>query len=666
MKAKNWTIWAAVLAMTTVGVGLIASPASAAGPSVASIYTSKNPASAGEGVTLTVVVTGTFQSPIGFVQLFDALSPLGPPLALSPDFDTFLGCTCVPTDHSTASLTRSFSRGTHLLTVDYTGDGPLGNLPIFGGGLVSLVINAAQSTTSVSSSMSPSVFGQGITFTASASSSGSPASGSIQFRADGAPLGTPQTVDASGHASMDTSTLAVGNHPVTASFTSDNPSVLNSSDSLAGGQLVNPADTTTAVSSVPNPSEFGGGVNVTATTTVNAPGAGTPTGTVQFRDNGIDVGLPQNVGSGGRAAITTAGFSVGSHVVSAVYTSGSSNFNSSSGSATQIVSRAHTTLAYDGATSGDFNDPTTLSARLTRTADSLPLAGQTVTFTMGSEGCSQLTDASGAASCTITPSEAAGPQVVMTVFTGDDNYLASSDNPSFAVTKEETTTTYTGPTVIAQGNPVVLSGRLLEDGTTPIQGRTLTLTLGSGGIGSQTCATGPTDIAGNARCTVASVSVTQGSQPVKADFAGNGYYLPSSDSSKSVIIFAFPSSGIFVLGDRTSSAAGSSPVMFWGSQWAKQNTLSGGGAPSAFKGFADTTSSRPPACGGTWTTAPGNSSAPVDPLPAYMGTAVTTAITKNGSTIAGNITRIVVVVTAPGYESNPGHPGTGVIIATYC
>ena len=73
--------------------------------------------------------------------------------------------------------------------------------------------------------------------------------------------------------------------------------------------------------------------------------------------------------------------------------------------------------------------------------------------------------------------------------------MASADSKAFTVTKEETAIAYTGPTVIAQGNPVTLSGRLLEDGVTPIAGRTLTLTLGSG-VGSQSCITGPTDVAG--------------------------------------------------------------------------------------------------------------------------------------------------------------------------
>ena len=206
-------------------------------------------------------------------------------------------------------------------------------------------------------------------------------------------------------------------------------------------------------------------------------------------------------------------------------------------------------LVYDGAVSADFDDSVVLSGRLTRSDNAAPIAGKTVTFTMGSESCSQVTDANGEAACSITPSEAAGPFTVAASFTGDGNYVASADSKAFTVTKEETTTAYTGPTVIAQGNPVTLSGRLLEDGVAPIAGRTLTLTLGSG-VGSQSCVTGPTDVTGSAQCTVTSVTVVQGPNPVQASFAGDGYYLPSADASKSVIVFAFPSRGIFILGDQ--------------------------------------------------------------------------------------------------------------------
>jgi hypothetical protein len=46
-----------------------------------------------------------------------------------------------------------------------------------------------------------------------------------------------------------------------------------------------------------------------------------------------------------------------------------------------------------------------------------------------------------------------------------------------------------------------------------------------------------------------------------------------------------------------------------------------------------------------------------------MGVVVSSSITKSGSTISGNISRIVVVETAPGYKPNRSHVGTGKVVA---
>ena len=92
-----------------------------------------------------------------------------------------------------------------------------------------------------------------------------------------------------------------------------------------------------------------------------------------------------------------------------------------------------------------------------------------------------------------------------------------------------------------------------------------------------------------------------------------------------------------------------------------------GAAPAQFKGFAEVLSSTPPTCGGTWTASAGNSVTPVSaPLPSYMGVLVSSSVSKSGNTISGNVTKIVVVTTNPGYDAEPGHPGTGAIVATYC
>lgn len=131
-------------------------------------------------------------------------------------------------------------------------------------------------------------------------------------------------------------------------------------------------------------------------------------------------------------------------------------------------------------------------------------------------------------------------------------------------------------------------------------------------------------------------------------------------TSCATVAFAFAAGGSFVLGDQ--SATGS--VLFWGARWAKDNSLSGGAAPVSFKGFEDGVAT--PACASGWTTDPGNSSGPPASVPPFMALIVSSSIDKSGSTISGNTAHMVVVQTDPGYASNPGHPGTGKVVAVIC
>ena len=49
-----------------------------------------------------------------------------------------------------------------------------------------------------------------------------------------------------------------------------------------------------------------------------------------------------------------------------------------------------------------------------------------------------------------------------------------------------------------------------------------------------------------------------------------------------------------------------------------------------------------------------------------MGVIVSSSITKSGSTISGNTPDIVVVKTNSGYAPDPGHAGTGTVVAQVC
>ena len=333
-----------------------------------------------------------------------------------------------------------------------------------------------------------------------------------------------------------------------------------------------------------------------------------------------------------------------------------------------------TIVTYTGATRGDYHDAATVAARLT---DDLfnPLAGKTIVFTLnGTETCSGVTNGSGIASCSITPGEIAGAYPLKAAFNdaGDPVYAVSSTTTSFTVTPEETTTIYTGPTVILAGSGgATLSATLVEDGASdddgdggspgPVPAETVTLS-----IGAQSC-TGTTNPLGDVSCTIPTVIVPLGPETVGAAFAGDGYYRPSS-ASTTAIVFAFPSRGAFVLGDVTVSKAGSDTVTWWSATWPRDNVLGGGTAPAAFKGFAGTITlptTTPPAAASAWTTRPGNSTPPTSDVPSYMGVVVTDSVSKAAGTISGDSVHIVVVRTDPGYEPNPGHRGTGTIVATF-
>jgi hypothetical protein len=346
------------------------------------------------------------------------------------------------------------------------------------------------------------------------------------------------------------------------------------------------------------------------------------------------------------------------------------SFDDSTGAAQPTLTRTATTTVVNtaptvvvpGAQSQDYHDALSfgISASDPDSGDSIALSasGLPAGLTFTDNG-----DRTGTVSGTIT----AAPGAYTATFTADDHHhlTVASNTVSITVTKEETSTSYTGPMVIAQGFPVTLKGQTLEDGTTAPNPSGQTMTLR---VGTQTC-TGAVDSSGNAQCTVGSVNAPLGTTvPLSASFPGDTYYKSSADTSKTAVVFAFPSRGAFVLGNSTVAAAGpTTSLTWWSSDWSTLNSLSGGPVDTSFKGFAGTpTPSSPPACGGTWKTLPGNSPPPVTGVPSYMGVLVSSSITVSGNTFSGDTPKIVVVKTNSGYAPSPGHPGTGTLVATYC
>jgi hypothetical protein len=320
------------------------------------------------------------------------------------------------------------------------------------------------------------------------------------------------------------------------------------------------------------------------------------------------------------------------------------------------------TIHYVGDTTADYHDPATLAATLMDAAANTPIVGARLTLSLGSQRCTVLTDSTGRAACPIVPHQAAGTYSLSASFSGDAQYPATGATQVFTITHEETTLSYTGDTLLANGSTAYLSGVLLEDGTTPISGRTVTLTLGNSATAQACPAPVVTDSSGTASCTISPVTQPVGPGTVSATFSGDTFYLPSAASAQT-LVFSFPSGGDFTIGDGNASVG--TAVTFWGDQWAHANTVSGGQAPLSFKGFEN--SSALPSCGVGWQTDPGNSPGPSATVPSYMGVIVTSQVVKSGSTIySGTTPAIVVVKTNPGYVPDPQHPGTGTVVAVYC
>jgi hypothetical protein len=200
-----------------------------------------------------------------------------------------------------------------------------------------------------------------------------------------------------------------------------------------------------------------------------------------------------------------------------------------------------TKLVWSGDTSGTYHDDATLAATLTRTDTNAGVSGQTVRLVVGGESCQAQTDDNGHASCSVNLGDTPGAATASATYDGGSSFLGSSTGPvAFTVLKAPTTSslTFTGDLSQYYHDQVNLSAQLVEkDHTTAaIVGRTVTFTI-SDGTNQQNCS-GTTDSSGDASCSFV-LTLTPGSgYTVTASFAGDDFYLPSSDQHPFTVLKA--------------------------------------------------------------------------------------------------------------------------------
>jgi DNA-binding beta-propeller fold protein YncE len=232
------------------------------------------------------------------------------------------------------------------------------------------------------------------------------------------------------------------------------------------------------------------------------------------------------------------------------------------------------------------------------------------------------------------------------------------------------------PATVVAGQPTTCTATVTDTAPSGQTTPTGTVSFESSGPGSfsggASCTL--TGSGASASCSLTYTPSTTPSTPVRSDtitaaYGGDSSHAASSGSTVvQVLSIGLLARGSFVIGDENATVGTIvtfSDVEFWGSNWSNVNALSGGPAPAAFKGFAES-SPNPPSCGESWTTNTGSSSGPPPAVPELMAVIASSSITMAGSTISGNAPKVVVVKTNPGYAPDPGHHGTGTVVAIVC
>jgi len=365
-----------------------------------------NPSSFGQSVTFTSTTTSNAGTPMGTVTFTEGAT---------------VWASNVPVSNGQASFnTTALAVGSHTITATFTGATGWANSS---GNAAPQVVTGTATTTTASSSPNPSVFGQSVTFTSTTSGAGTP-TGTVTFTEGSTVWASNVTVNGSGQASFSTTALAVGSHTITATFTGTN-GWANSSGN-APSQVVNKANTTTAVISSANPSVFSQPVKFTATVTATAPGSGVPTGTVTFKNGSTTLGTGTLNGNG-VATFTTSTLAVGSASITAAY-GGSTSFNTSSSSTlTQTVNQdATTTTVTSSRNPSRHNQSVTFTATVVANAPGTATPTGTVTFYDGTKNLhSGSLSGSGQATYTIS-NLSTGKHQITVVYGGSSSFLTST------------------------------------------------------------------------------------------------------------------------------------------------------------------------------------------------------------------------------------------------
>lgn len=267
-----------------------------------------------QGTTVALTATVTPGAP-GTVQFENGGSPLGSPVAVSGGTAT-ANVTGLPVGAN--SLTAVFTPTTGSAFAGSTSSASN----------YTITAPAATTTTLGVSPASPQVVNTSETLTATVTP-GSGVAGSVQFLDNGTALGAAVPVTA-GSAALTTTALPVGTDSLTATFTPTTIGYAPSTSSPVSFVVQSLGDTTvTALSVNPSTAPVTTAVTITANVSDSTIPASIPTGTVQFTDNGSNLGSAVALVNGVATDNVTSGLSVGANNLVAIYSGASPSYKPS-------------------------------------------------------------------------------------------------------------------------------------------------------------------------------------------------------------------------------------------------------------------------------------------------------------------------------------------------
>lgn len=332
--------------------------------------------------------------------------------------------------------------------------------------------------------------------------------GLVTFSEGSVVLGTA-AVDANGNALLELSTLAVGQHTITAVYGGSTNYSGSGSASLI--ETVAQARTTTTLAG--NASVLAGtAYTLTATTTFPA---AVGSGTVTFLDAGTRIGVG-TVNSQGVATLTITTLAVGGHVILAQYGGDSNYAGSRSVPLAMTVEQDPTTTAVTaGPSPAAESQSVTLTATVSAVSQNFTAS---VNFLDGGATIGTAMVSPGGVATLTTTSLSLGTHAITAVYGGDTNHEASISGPASELIVQSV-----AMLVAASANPstsgtsLTFSSKVAGSPGSPIPTGTVTFLDGSSVLG-----TGTLDATGVATFTTSTMAV--GTHAITATYAGDPHY----------------------------------------------------------------------------------------------------------------------------------------------